>query len=536
MNGNEQFFDKVQRLGDSGTGLIAITTLDPGHTTQVLFEGFGAERPRLRWDSVGGFRAFEDDVSRAALSSLVNVEVDPEADPSSIVRPMDALAAMANLPENAVVIMYGMHRWLSGNDASVHVCVQALWNLRDEFKMNGRMALLLVPDIQLPADLVQDVVILDQPLPSRDEIATIIREVSEGNEVPVLDDEKMDLAVGALRGLAYYPVESAVAAELRDTGVNVDGLWDRKRQMINQTPGLSVWVDGKSFDDVGGYDQVKSKLKKYMNGRRPIRCFVFLDEIDKGLAGAGVGGGPGDNTGASQGLHQSLLEYMEDNEVRAMMFLGASGSGKTMIAQTAGNEAGVVTIKLDLGGMKGSLLGQTEQRIRTALKVVDSISDGQPFFIATCNRLDALSPEIQRRFRKGGTFFFELPQRAEREAIWPLYLKKYEIDPAQLTDEILDMPYTGAEIRNICEAAYDTEVDLAEAAQGVIPVAISGREDLQRVRAMANDNWLSASHPGAYKISEAETVKVGGSSKPAVAGTSRKRGVKLPNRKEAAAV
>lgn len=531
----EQFFDKVQRLGDSGTGLIAVTTLDPGHTTQVLFEGFAdQDRPRIRWDSVSGFRAFEDDASRQALASLIDVEIDPEADPSGIVRPMDALAAMANLPENAVVVMFGMHRWLVGQDANVHVCVQALWNLRDEFKANGRMCIMLVPDIQLPADLVQDVVILDQPLPSREEIQNIITEISEGNEVPVIEGKQMERAVDALRGLASYPVESAVAAELRENGVNVDGLWDRKRQMINQTPGLSVWFDGQTFDDVGGYEQVKGRLRKYMNGRRPIRCFVFLDEIDKGLAGTGVGGGPGDNTGASQGLHQQLLEYMEDKKVRAAMFMGASGSGKTLIAQTAGNTAGVVTIKLDLGGMKGSLLGQTEQRIRTALKVIDSISDGQPFFIATCNRLDALSPEIQRRFRKGGTYFFELPQREEREAIWPLYLKQYEIDEAQLTDEILDMPYTGAEIRNICEAAYDMDVDLAEATQSVIPVAISGREDLQRVRTIANDNWLSASHPGAYKISEAETVKVGGSSKPAVAGTSRKRGVKLPKKPAAA--
>jgi len=51
--------------------------------------------------------------------------------------------------------------------------------------------------------------------------------------------------------------------------------------------------------------------------------------------------------------------------------------------------------------MKGSLVGESERRLRAALSVVDAVSQGQALFIATCNSIGALPPELRRRFTLG---------------------------------------------------------------------------------------------------------------------------------------
>jgi hypothetical protein len=40
-------------------------------------------------------------------------------------------------------------------------------------------------------------------------------------------------------------------------------LWERKRQIIEQTPGLSVWRGGETFEDIGGVENVKINITNY---------------------------------------------------------------------------------------------------------------------------------------------------------------------------------------------------------------------------------------------------------------------------------
>ena len=68
--------------------------------------------------------------------------------------------------------------------------------------------------------------------------------------MPAGDDEGR--AVDALLGLAAFPAEQVVAMSLSKRGLDHDQLWERKRQVIEQAPGLTVWRGGEAFTDVGG--------------------------------------------------------------------------------------------------------------------------------------------------------------------------------------------------------------------------------------------------------------------------------------------
>jgi hypothetical protein len=151
------------------------------------------------------------------------------------------------------------------------------------------------------------------------------------------------------------------------------------------------------------------------------------------------------------------------------------------------------TITLDLGGMKASLVGQSEQNIRNALRVLDSVAENT-FWIATCNNLAAVPPELRRRF-KAGVWFFDLPTAEEREALWTMYLARYEVPDVR---PLNDNGWSGAEIRNCCESASDLSITPREAAEWIVPAATSASEQIEALRRGASGKYVSASNGGPY--------------------------------------
>jgi len=118
-------------------------------------------------------------------------------------------------------------------------------------------------------------------------------------------------------------------------------------------------------------------------------------------------------------------------------------------------------------------------------------------FIATSNSIASLPPELRRRFTLG-TFFFDLPTAEERETIWRIYLKKYDVS-GDLPD---DEGWTGAEIKECCRKAHRLGVTLAEASRFIVPVSRSAGEQIKALRQMASGKFISASTPGLYRYEE----------------------------------
>src|SRR4051812_42793895 len=116
----------------------------------------------------------------------------------------------------------------------------------------------------------------------------------------------------------------------------------------------------------------------------------------------------------------------------------------------------------------GSLVGQTEERTRQALKIVDAMApailfvdeiekalsglqssgdsgvsarmfgtmlgwlsdhESDVFTIATSNDISKLPPEFSRAERWDGTFFLDLPGHKEKETIWKMYMEKLGLNP-----------------------------------------------------------------------------------------------------------
>jgi hypothetical protein len=290
---------------------------------------------------------------RAALDQLAPSEADAQA----LMNPSEMLTQLHRLPEKSVLFMFNAHRYYD-NEA----VAQGIWNLRDAFKASKRMLVLLGPALQLPVELERDVILLDEPLPTDKELAEIIDRLHEfaGIAKPKIGD--VDSLVRASRGLASFPAEQAVAMSMSRSGVDTGKLWSLKRKMIEQTKGLQVYMGGEDFSSVGGIPQIKKFGKQLFAGSEPPAAIVFVDEIEKALAGSS--GSAGDSSGTSQDQLGVLLSAMQDNEWSGLIAVGPPGTAKSLYAKALGNSHGVPTLKLDLGSLKGSLVGKSEQQVQ----------------------------------------------------------------------------------------------------------------------------------------------------------------------------
>jgi len=480
----EEFASVFRAARSVSTPLVAVRTADPASTIRFVTETVEQERrlpPVVAWDVMRGLWAIGKESSEELARAL------GDRDPASV-SPADALVLAREFSEDALLLYANAHRFW--NEPSV---MQGIWNLRDTFKANGRMLVLLASlGATLPAELSQDVFILDQPLASKEDLEGILRGTFKDAGLAEPEGGLMGRAVDALIGLGAFPAEQALAMSLVHGELDTDDLWERKRQMIEQTPGLSVWRGGETFDDLGGLENVKQFLRAVLAGIDPPRVIVFIDEIEKAFAGTGT-----DLSGVKTEMAGTMLTWMQDHEAEGLILLGPPGSAKSATAKATGNSAGIPTIAFDLTAMESSLVGASGDRLRTALKVVEAVSQGRTLFIATCNSIASLPPELRRRFTTG-TFFFDLPPAEERQAIWKIYLTKYGVSGEPPNDQ----GWTGAEIKECCRKAYRLKMTLKEAAQYIVPVSRSAAEQVKALRQMASGKFISASKPGVYQHEE----------------------------------
>lgn len=123
------------------------------------------------------------------------------------------------------------------------------------------------------------------------------------------------------------------------------------------------------------------------------------------------------------------------------------------------------------------------------------------FVVCTANDVTKLPPEFSRAERFDGTFFLDLPGSSQREQIWQMYAKQFELDLEQSRPE--DTQWTGAEIRACCRLSALLDVPLVQAGQQVVPVAVTAAESVERLRLWADGRCLSADHTGLYRRNSA---------------------------------
>ncbi|HBN75521.1 MAG TPA: AAA family ATPase [Planctomycetaceae bacterium] len=403
-----------------------------------------------------------------------------------------SINSLATPDGTAVLVLQNFHRFMQSAEI-----VQALSRQIIAGKQNRTIVVVLSPVVQIPTELEKMFVVIEHDLPSREQLAEIARGIAtEDGELPA--GSELETVLDAASGLTRMEAENAFSLSLiREDRITADAVWEIKTQTLKKSGLLSLHRGTEDFSSLGGLSALKAFCKRAM-------------------------------------LHPSRGNPLK--RPRGVLLLSPPGCGKSQFCKLLGNEVGRPVLTLDVGSLMGSLVGQSEERTRQALRVIDAMApclamidevekafaglngsgdsgvssrmfgqflswlndhESDVFVVCTANDVSKLPPEFGRSERFDGIFFLDLPSREEKDAIWNLYLDLFEIGRDQRLPD--DTNWTGAEVKACCRLSALLDVPLLQAAQNVVPVAVTAAESVERLRTWANGRCLSANESGIYR-------------------------------------
>jgi SpoVK/Ycf46/Vps4 family AAA+-type ATPase len=329
-----------------------------------------------------------------------------------------------------------------------------------------------------------------------------------------LDDAGRDRLLQAALGLTLGEAENVFAKIIvkdeRLSGDDVNEVLSEKQQIIRKSGLLEYYATTECFENVGGLAILKDWLNK--------RAVAFTAEAREfGLP-----------------------------PPKGILMLGVQGCGKSLCAKAVSNQWQLPLLRFDMGRMFGSFVGSSEENVRRAISVAESVapailwvdeidkafagsqgsaaSDGGTtarvfgtfltwlsekiapvFVVATANDISQLPPELLRKGRLDEIFFVDLPSKEERAEVFQIHLTKRSRDASQFDVEALveaTKDFSGAEIEEaIISALYEafyaqeqltTEHILAVLGQ-TVPLARTMAEQIQSLRKWAEGRARDAS-------------------------------------------
>jgi SpoVK/Ycf46/Vps4 family AAA+-type ATPase len=428
--------------------------------------------------------------------------------------PVEALAAIEKISEPSLVILKDFHPFLS--DPTV---VRALRELAQSLKATYNTVIVLSPVLQIPPELEKEITVLDIPLPTSRDLYNLLKEivsvVRQSNRATIdLRREDAEQLIKAALGLTLSEAENAFAKAIahddRLGKEDIQLILDEKRQVIRKSGLLEYHPADESLQNVGGLDTLKTWLDRRGNA-------------------------------FGEAARQFGLP-----EPKGLLLLGVQGCGKSLTAKAIASQWKMPLLRLDMGRIFSGLVGSSEENLRRAIRVAESVapavlwvdeiekglsgvaSSGQTdggvtarvfgalltwlqektapvFVVATANRIELLPPELLRKGRFDDIFFVDLPAAAERREIFRIHIarrgrKPDAFDLDRLAGAAHD--FSGAEIEQaVISALYDAFAEgkeledrhLSRIVQETIPLATTAREEIDKLRTWASTRARPAS-------------------------------------------
>jgi hypothetical protein len=452
----------------------------------------------MSWDSIRGLRGLNDEAGTPALAEMANqagIELAATVD-----LPI-ALGLLEFAEKDVIAFVHNPHLcW--DTDKKV---IQGVMNLRSKYTARGNMLVLVLgAGDELPIELQQDCLVIEVPLPTREELGKAVESVfkyaaQEKAFAACKDAATPDVvkqATDALIGLPLFPAAQATSIHLNKlTGVlDIDALWGRKKEIISQNPGLTYHQGSEKRADMYGCDAWVKFADRYLTGKYAPTIIVRMDEIQRQLSGS-----ESDSSGTKGNLMGEFLTWVNDREVICSLNVGVSGTSKSWGPYCIGGQYGKPIINYSISGMEHKHVGESTRHMRNCHRTLDAIGDGKIWLVASANSLAGLPPELISRFQIGGIWFFDLPTEAEKLGILKLKLARYGLDVNQ--DIPAMVSWTGRDINNLCAKAQLLDIPIIEAAEYVVPLLESHHDEVEGIRQAAHNRFLSATHPGKYQYS-----------------------------------
>ena len=341
--------------------------------------------------------------------------------------PADPLAAVKALPQSgdgerpSLLVMLHPHRFFQSAEL-----LAAIRTTLAVGKTRRTCLVLVMPTADLPPELARDFAVLDHPLPSREELDAVARGVAtEPGELPDELWPVLDAAAGLTRGEA----ENAFALSLvRHGRLDPDPLWELKARQLRTGGPLTLHRNGEGFSALGGLNALKEFCRAALTNLHPVaepKGVLCLGP--PGTGKSAFAKALGDEVGRPTlsldigGLMGSLVGATEENTRRALATVEAMSPCVLFIDELEKSLAGT-------SGGNGQDSGVGPRMLGTLLSWLADRPPGV-FCVATSNDASRLPAELTRSGRFDATFFLDLPPAEQRSLIWDRYREEYDAHP-----------------------------------------------------------------------------------------------------------
>ena len=339
--------------------------------------------------------------------------------------------------------------------------IRELKNLARDLQRDRRTIALISHVLEIPSELTEEITAIDFALPAIPEIEYLIKQRISPNQLN-LSDLALEQLVKACQGLSRTRIQRVLAKAIAEkelvNDADIDAVLAEKQQTIRQTGLLEFFTGNESLKNVGGLDNLKQWVR--------IRRDAFTEEARR------------------YGIPTP----------KGVLLVGIQGTGKSLSSKTIANEWHLPLLRLDIGRLFGSYVGESESRMRQMIQLaeatapcvlwideidkafgnVNNANDGDSgasrrvlgtlitwmqektapvFIVATANNVHILPAELLRKGRFDEIFFLNLPTDAERQEIFKVHLQK--LRPSRLRDfDLLLLArhtknFSGAEIEQV---------------------------------------------------------------------------------------
>jgi len=455
-------------------------------------ESWDPPRQCITWDSVDGFQI---------VTGNKNFHT-PSRDP------LLALDEIQKADENAVIVLKDFHEYWNNPQVK-----RKLRSFSQKSRYNRRSIVIVTPSRKIPEEIKDEAVLVHFPPPSPAELSADLDLLLETSGITSsLSKAGREKIIQAALGMTLNQARRSFSKVIVTRGnigdEDIDTIIADKKEILSQSDALEFYSLTETPDNVGGL----SALKDWLRLRE--RAFTSVAR-DYGLP-------------APKGI----------------ALIGIPGTGKSLTAKMIADLWHLPLLRLDVGALFGSLVGESEERTRRALALAETIAPcilwvdeiekafafgsgdagtsqrvfahlltwmqdktSPCFVVATANNIAALPPELLRKGRFDEIFFLDLPNTDERREIFAVHLKKRKCIPSDFDLDLLAREsdgYVGAEIeQTIIDAMYQAfsedmrrlnTADIITCMKRQVPLSVSQRETVAALRAyLAEGRAVSAS-------------------------------------------
>lgn len=525
MTSQEKYIQKLDDMFASAVSVVFTPSREPRRTVEAV-KAMGARDnvPVFVWNDVYGWKVF------TGQNRTVGVPVDADSPVGNFYQALRRILGF-KIGENtsnassrfdyekgaAYIVMEGTSPHLGLLPMTTTLLKDYAYSFPETL-----MSLVLITSesYTIPEELAHDILVVDFDLPTKTDLRhaweSTVANQYESKNLPIpetyIPGDSVDALVNAASGMTILEAETAYsrAFTLNDRlfpDIPVENLLAQvhrsKEDIVKKSQTLEM-VNPIPVDSIGGLELLKDWFI--------TRSVCFSEEARKAKVDAPKG----------------------------VALIGPPGTGKSVCSKAVASILNLPLVRVDLGRLFGSLVGQTEARTRTMLKELEAMApcivwvdevdkaglssgangdsgvssrllgsllthmsenESGLFWIFTANRTENLPSEFLRKGRLDEVFSVLPPTWAERRQIFDIHLSKrgINIDDIVDFDQVLteSRGFVSAEIEAACKEAKVlsfyrnvpvTSSLLRSTLKGIIPISEAYKDQFDAMTEWAQNN------------------------------------------------